>query len=156
MAGPGAGSILGLFDRLPCDVACLRRRAAGRRRAPHLGIVGTRLIRCLPVRGPRGFDAGEKVLGRKRMALVDAGGNRLAVAVVPASVQERDTLPALDAGRAAWPSLREVILDGVFTAGRCQKWSNLHGMRHRVVVRGTGQKGVVVLARRWVIERSFG
>jgi transposase len=80
----------------------------------------------------------------------------LAVAVVPASTQDRDTLPALDAGKAEWPSLREVILDGAFTAERCREWANLHGMRHRVVVRGEGQKGFVVLARRWVVERSFG
>ncbi len=147
---------LGLFDRLLCDVACLRRRAAGGRRAPRLGIIDTQSVKCLPVRGPRGFDAGKKVLGRKRVALVDAEGNWLAVAVVPASVQKRDVLPALDAGKAEWPSLREVLLDGAFTAERCQEWANLHGMRHHVVVRGEGQKGFVVIARRWVIERSSG
>ncbi|HTQ72158.1 MAG TPA: transposase, partial [Acidocella sp.] len=37
-----------------------------------------------------------------------------------------------------------------------QHWSNLHGMRHEVVARGANQKGFVVLARRWVVERSFG
>ena len=147
---------LGLFDRLLCDVACLRRRAVGRKRMPRLGIVDTQSVKCLPIRGPRGFDAGKKVLGRKRVALVDADGNWLAVAVVPASVQDRDTLSALDAGKAEWPSLREVILDGAFTPERCQEWANLHGMRHRVVLRGEGQKSFVVLARRWVVERSFG
>lgn len=52
----------------------------------------------------------------------------LAVAVVTASTQERDTPPALDAGKAAWPSLREAIFDGAFTAERCREWSNLHDM----------------------------
>ena len=96
------------------------------------------------------------MLGRKRVALVDADGTWLAVAVVPASTQERDTLPALDDGKAEWPSLREAVLDGAFVAGRCQEWSNRHGMRHRVVERGPDQKGFVVLERRWVVERSFG
>ena len=105
---------LGLFDRLLCDVACLRRRVAGRRKTPQLGIVHTQSVNCLPVRGPRGHDAGKRVLGRRRVALVDADGNWLAVAVVPASVQERDTLPALNAGKTEWPSLREVIVDGAF------------------------------------------
>ena len=58
----------------------------------------------------------------------DADGTWLAVAVVPASTQERDTLPALDGGKAEWPSLREAILDNAFVAGRCQEWSNRHGM----------------------------
>jgi putative transposase len=95
----------GLFDRLLEDVARRRRRAAGRRAAPRLSIIDTQAVKCIPVRGPRGYDAAKKVLGRKRVALVDADGTWLAVAVVPASVQDRDTLEALDPGKAAWPSL---------------------------------------------------
>ena len=147
---------LGLFDRLLRDVARLRRRSGGGRAEPRLGIIDTQSVKCLPVRGPRGYDAAKKVVGRKRVALVDADGTWLAVAVVPASTQERDTLPALDAGKTKWPSLREVILDGAFTAERCREWSNLHGMRHRVVERDPEQKGFVVLQGRWVVERSFG
>ena len=147
----------GLFDRLLGDVARRRRRRAmGRRAKPRLSIIDTQSVKCIPVRGPRGYDAAKKVLGRKRVALVDADGTWLAVAVVPASVQDRDTLEALDPGKAAWPSLREAILDGAFTAASCHEWSNRHGMRHRVVERDPAQKGFVVLAGRWVVERSFG
>ena len=125
----------GLFDRLLGDVARRRRRAMGRRAKPrleHHRHAGR--SECIPVRGPRGYDAAKKVLGRKRVALVDADG-AWPVAVVPASVQDRDTLEALDPGKAAWPSLREAILDGAFTAASCHEWSNRHGMRHRVVER---------------------
>ena len=108
------------------------------------------------MRGPRGYDAAEKVLGRKRVALVDADGTWLAVAVVPANVQDRDCLDALTPGKQAWPSLREAVLDGAFVAERCETWCNLHGMRRRVVERDPAQKGFVVLERRWVVERSFG
>ncbi len=85
--------------------------------------------------------------------------------MVPASAQERDTLPALDVGKAEWPSLRGAVLDGGFVAERCQHWPNGDGMlgisrsesaRHRVVKRDPEQKGSVVLERRWVVERSFG
>jgi transposase len=55
-----------------------------------------------------------------------------------------------------WPSLREAVYDGAFTAECCRVWSNLHGMRHRVVERDPAAKGFVVIARRWVVERSFG
>jgi transposase len=95
-------------------------------------------------------------VGRKRVALVDADGNWLAISVVPASVQDRDTLPALDDRQAHWPSLREALYDGAFTAERCEAWSNEHGMRHTVLAREPGQTGFVVLPRRWVVERSFG
>ena len=41
-------------------------------------------------RGPRGYDAGKKVKGRKRHIVVDTQGLLLAVAVHPADVQDRD------------------------------------------------------------------
>src|SRR3954471_18520797 len=147
---------LGLFDRLLEDVARRRRRAMGRRAKPRLSIIDTQAVQCIPVRGPRGNDAAKKVLGRKRVALVDADGTWLAVAVVPANVQDRDCLDALTPGKQAWPSLREAVLDGAFVAERCEAWCNLHGMRRRVVERDPAQKGFVVLERRWVVERSFG
>jgi putative transposase len=75
---------------------------------------------------------------------------------VPASVQDRDALEALDAGKAAWPTLRQGVYDGAFAAERCRAWSNVRGMRHRVVARDPSARGFVVLARRWVVERSFG
>ena len=137
-------------------VARLRRRSVGRRAAPRLCIIDTQAVKCISVRGPRGYDAGKGVWGRKRVALVDAAGHWLAVAVVPASVQDRDALPALDRGKAMWPSLREAVYDGAFTAERCRTWSNRHGMRHHIVKRDPAAKGFVVVARRWVVERSFG
>jgi hypothetical protein len=66
---------------------------------------------------------------------VDADGTWLAIAVLPASVQERDTLPALDQGSTEWPSLRVGIFDGAFTADRCRESANVHGMRHHLVSR---------------------
>src|SRR3954468_3622788 len=147
---------LGLFDALLRDVARRRRRKAGRRPGPTLAIVDTQAVKCVAVRGPRGYDGAKGVLGRKRVALVDAEGHWLAVAVVPASVQDRDALEALDTGKARWPTLREGVHDGAFAAERCREWSNVHGMRHRVVARDPQAEGFVVLARRWVVERSFG
>jgi putative transposase len=145
----------GLLDLLLGEIAKIRRRAAGRRSLPRLAIIDTQAVKCIAVRGPRGYDAGKQVLGRKRVALVDADGNWLAVAVVPASVQDRDTPPALNQGLSAWPSLRLAIFDGAFTADDCRAWANFHGMRHQVVSRAPDQKGFVVLPRRWVVERRL-
>ena len=149
-------SDLGLFGRILRAVARLRRRASGRRSAPRLAVIDTQSVACIPVRGARGYDAAKKVLGRKRVALVDADGTWLAMAVVPANVQDRDCLDALTPGKQAWPSLREAVLDGAFVAERCQVWCDLHGMRRRVAERDPAQEGSVVLERRWVVERSFG
>jgi hypothetical protein len=142
---------LGLFEGLLHEIARLRRRAAGRRSRPRLAIIDTQTVKCIAVRGPRGYDAGKQVLGRKRVALVDADGHWLAVATLSASVQDRDTLPALNPSLSAWPSLRLAVFDGAFTADVCRAWANFHGMRHQVVSRAPDQKGFVVLARRWVM-----
>lgn len=133
-----------------------QRRRCGRRSEPRLAIIDTQSVKCIGVRGPRGYDGAKKLVERKRVALIDAEGYVLALAVVPAHVQDRDTLPALDDGKQRWPSLRLALLDGAFTARRCQEWCNLHGMRHRVVEKLPDQKSFVVLERRWVVERSFG
>ncbi len=82
------------FDRLRCDVACLRRHAAGRKPGLSLSISDTQSVKRIPVRGPRGHDAARKPPGRKRVALV--GG-----------------------GKAEWPRLREAVPDGGFVAERC-------------------------------------
>src|SRR3954447_4161473 len=97
---------LGLVDVLLREGARLRRREAGRRPGPTLAVVDTQAVKCIGVRGPRGYDAAKGVMGRKRVALVDAEGHWLAGAGVPAPVQARDAPEALDAGKARWPSLR--------------------------------------------------
>ncbi|MCY1640531.1 IS5 family transposase [Methylorubrum sp. SL192] len=146
----------GLFENLMRALARRQRRRCGRRPDPRLAIIDTQSVKCTGVRGPRGYDGAKKLVGRKRVALVDAQGPVLALAVVPANVQDRDTLSALDAGKQTWPSLCLGLLDGAFTAERCQEWCNLHGMRHRVVEKQPDQKGFAVLERRWVVERTFG
>src|SRR3954466_1337467 len=65
---------LGLFDALLREVARRRRRKGGRRPGPTLAIVDTQTVKCIAVRGPRGYDAAKGVVGRKRVAVVDTGG----------------------------------------------------------------------------------
>src|ERR687883_501412 len=46
---------LGLFDALLREVARRRRRKGGRRYGPTLGIIDTQVMKCVAVRGPRGY-----------------------------------------------------------------------------------------------------
>ena len=94
--------------------------------------------------------------GRRRALARGRRGPGLGAEPVLAKAGNRDALPALGHGKAMWPSLWEAVYDGAFTAERCRTWSNLHGMRHRIVERDPAAKGFVVVARRWVVERSFG
>jgi transposase len=77
---------------------CLRL-ARGRKRRPSAGILDTQSVKTGPQRGPRGFDAGKQVKGRKRVLLVDTEGRR--GRVVPGALE-----PGADASQQAPASKR--------------------------------------------------
>src|SRR5215203_2095269 len=138
-----------------CRSAPPCRRAAGRKRRPTAAIIDTQSVRTGPQRGPRGYDAHKKVKGRKRVLMVDVGGDPLGVRVVPADVQDRDALAALAPDLAAHPSLRLAWTDLGFAAERCGEFLARHGVIQELV--GTpGRRGFAVEPRRWKIEQTFG
>ena len=62
--------------------------------------------------GPRGYDAGKKIKGRKRHALVDTDGRGLVLEAHPASIQDRDGGgPLLCASRGSFPFIEKVFAD---------------------------------------------
>lgn len=78
-----------VLDRALAVLVACRRLAAGRKRRPTAAIIDTQSVRTGPQRGPRGYDAGKKVKGRKRVLMVDTQGDPLGVQVVPADTQDR-------------------------------------------------------------------
>lgn len=95
--------------------------------------------------------------GRKRHLVVDTLGLVLACAVTAAS--ERDEWGAVRAlaplaGRAA--RLELLRADAGYPGGLASWAWRVLGCRVEIVHRQPGQKGFVVLKRRWVVERTFG
>jgi len=110
----------------------------------------------------RGYDAGKQVKGRKRHIVVDTLGLILAVVVGcplgrTASIQDRDGAKLVLARLAGrFPRLRLIWADGGY-AGKLGGWVMEHwGWTVEIVKRAAGEKGFVVLPRRWVVERTFG
>ena len=89
--------------------------------------------------------------------LVDVLGLLLAVVVTPASKQDRDgAKDVLLAAKGRFPRLRVIWADGGY-AGTLIEWTKrVCGWLVRTVKKPVGQKGFVVLPRRWVVERTFG
>lgn len=107
--------------------------------------------------GPRGFDAGKRVCGRKRHIVTDTNGLLLAVHVHPANVQDvHGAVPLLTALRQQFPRLRHVFADRIY---RGNQLLNALGPRNswtiEIVERPPGVKGFQLLPRRWVVERTF-
>jgi putative transposase len=132
---------------------CLRL-ARGRKRQPSAGILDTQSVRTGPQRGPRGFDAGKKIKGRKRVLLVDTEGLVQAVQVVPASVQDRDTPAVLEPELAA-SALLKVWADLAFNGEAAAAPMTRHGIALELVGR-KNKTGFVVEPKRWRVEQTFG
>ena len=111
--------------------------------------------------GVRGYDAGKKILGRKRHLLVDTAGLILKVRVHAASLQDRDGATLLlDQIDEPLGDLQLLWADGGYAGGKLAGWmSERFGDRPlclEIVRRSDDAKDFKVLPRRWVVERTFG
>ena len=68
--------------------------------------------------GPRGYDAGKKIKGRKRHILTDTEGNLVHAVIHTADIQDRDGAPLLLADRQRFPWLRHVFADGGYAGDK--------------------------------------
>lgn len=101
--------------------------------------------------GPRGYDAGKKIKGRKRHILTDTQGNLVHAVIHTADIQDRDGAP-LVLGKIAkrFPWLRHIFADGGYAGDKLRdalrpigKWTVEINKRSDAV------KGFKVLPRHW-------
>jgi transposase len=133
------------------------REAAGRNASPSAGVIDSQSVKTTESGGPRGYDAGKKIKGRKRHLLTDTIGLPVAMIVHPADVQDRDGAPDLLASvRDAFPWLRHVFADGGYAGDKLKDaLADLGDWTIEIVKRSDSAQGFVLLPRRWVVERTL-
>lgn len=145
-----------LFQTIHDLELMLDRERAGREASPSASVIDSQSVKA-PHAETRGYDAGKKIVGRKRHIAVDTDGRLLMVRLTPANISDGAGAQAiLDAIRKRWPWVKHLFADGAYDRLYLMDKAAYLDFVLEIIRRNEGQASFQVLPRRWVVERSFG
>jgi putative transposase len=147
---------LGTWKHIWMTLLMAGREQAGKEASPTAAIIDSQSVKTTESGGIRGYDAGKKVVGRKRHLLTDTLGLPLVLVIHAADIQDRDGLAQVcHRVRRRFPWLELVFADGGYQGDQAAAAAAQERLRLEIVKRPRDAEGFHLLPRRWVIERSF-
>ena len=149
----------GLWSLILKVLHAAERKRVGKDPQPTAAIMDSQSVKTVEESAhPSGYDAHKNVKGRKRHLLVDTLGLLLSVYVSPADIQDRAGAQCLMAGlKALLPSLKKIWSDGAYTGEKLAGWLEEQcEWELEIAKRSADTEGFVVLAHRWIVERTLG
>ena len=147
----------GHFETLGWDLRTVLRLAAGRKEKPAAAIIDSRTLRWTPESGPRtGYDGAKRKRGAKVHFSVDTLGQILSLHVTPVDVVDHAAIACLaaDVQKAMRDNVTLALVDQGYTSEAASGAAQAEGIRLNVVKLPDAKRGLVLLPRRWVVERS--
>jgi transposase len=162
-----------LFEQMYDELRALYRSRERRNPDPTASVLDSQSVKTSPQGGPKGYDGGKKVRGRKRHMVTDTLGLLVTVLVTAASVHDRDAaVPAMEQALLKVPGISKLYVDGGYSGKQVRELRTRFGLDVEVVRSPSNRNvtrwhdgqyalfkaeaGFVPLPKRWVVERTIG
>ena len=137
-----------------CGAGEKKRVKEGRSESPSYGIIDSQSVKTVYASEERGIDGGKLVKGRKRHIVVDILGNLLSIVVHAANIH--DTKIGINPAKIAfekYPTIKKFCGDEGYRKSFEEDVKN--ELKLSVDISEKIVPGWAVIAKRWIVERTF-